>query len=56
PGRLNGDVEVEDYTLATEGLRVGDEVQSFWQGISEGLISKLDATRKQAAETERITL
>ncbi|KAG6919068.1 hypothetical protein DXG01_009321 [Tephrocybe rancida] len=37
------------YILATDGMRAGDQVQSFRQGIPEGFIPDFDAARAEAS-------
>ncbi|KAG6876130.1 hypothetical protein C0992_000779 [Termitomyces sp. T32_za158] len=39
------------YILATDGMRAGDEVQSFRQGIPEGFIPEFDAAKSEEEKT-----
>ncbi|KAF7436112.1 hypothetical protein PC9H_002938 [Pleurotus ostreatus] len=42
------------YILATEGMRAGDEVQSFRQGIPEGFVPGFDEMQKEEMERKLI--
>ncbi|KAF4604561.1 hypothetical protein EYR40_003335 [Pleurotus pulmonarius] len=42
------------YILATEGMRAGDEVQSFRQGIPEGFVPGFDEMQKEEMERKLV--
>ncbi|KAG6867214.1 hypothetical protein C0993_005590, partial [Termitomyces sp. T159_Od127] len=42
------------YILATDGMRAGDEVQSFRQGIPEGFIPDFDAALKEEEKASEV--